>query len=533
MAYKVVKSLHKRLLHVISYTGDSPYPKVGILGGVNVSGNTFIVSLCGSAESIPPGISLLGLFFPSATDKVAEEVKERLPDLQSSVLIQPGESGGIVLKKSGDEGSLCEVDFDVANDTDFLDEQMIINVRGLLPLDQISSLPSFTFQLRDSKFSLKADDTKVEDFYDHVVDDESRAIEDTPGSKDAKKKVLKQLKNKRVASRLPLSFDIAGFSVDNIESLSLNGHILIDVVVLAGLSEKAVMVLCKISDSLKRQVSKWQGNPLLRVFNFLPEGVSSHVITMFYPHDRPEEDLEETRRQAHLEYFLPLDRPLLRKSNRLTILPSSTQLLINPHIGIPSPGSAVVATVEGKYAYHHYMQDNSNDSGWGCAYRSLQTIVSWFRMQGYIEKPIPTHKEIQRALVDCGDKEASFVGSSKWIGSNEVGFVLNQLYGITCKVMFVSAGSDLVTKGRELVAHFTNKGTPIMIGGGVLAHTILGVSLDEKSGETKFLILDPHYTGSEDLKTIQKKGWCAWKTASFWEKNSFYNLCLPQRPQVI
>ena len=42
-------------------------------------------------------------------------------------------------------------------------------------------------------------------------------------------------------------------------------------------------------------------------------------------------------------------------------------------------------------------------------------------------------------------------------------------------------------------------------GGGVLAHTILGVHFNESSGELKFLILDPHYTGGEDLKIIQDK----------------------------
>ncbi len=35
--------------------------------------------------------------------------------------------------------------------------------------------------------------------------------------------------------------------------------------------------------------------------------------------------------------------------------------------------------VKGTYSYHHYLQDGFNDDGWGCAYRSLQTIISWFR----------------------------------------------------------------------------------------------------------------------------------------------------------
>ena len=42
-------------------------------------------------------------------------------------------------------------------------------------------------------------------------------------------------------------------------------------------------------------------------------------------------------------------------------------------------------------------------------------------------------------------------------------------------------------------------------GGGVYAHTILGVDFSEESGDIKFLILDPHYTGDENLKTIYDK----------------------------
>ena len=42
------------------------------------------------------------------------------------------------------------------------------------------------------------------------------------------------------------------------------------------------------------------------------------------------------------------------------------------------------------------MQDRFDDNKWGCAYRSLQTLVSWFRLQGYTDKPIPGHKDIQQ-----------------------------------------------------------------------------------------------------------------------------------------
>lgn len=42
-------------------------------------------------------------------------------------------------------------------------------------------------------------------------------------------------------------------------------------------------------------------------------------------------------------------------------------------------------------------------------------------------------------------------------------------------------------------------------GGGVLAHTILGVAWSETTGDIRYLILDPHYTGAEDLQVIMEK----------------------------
>lgn len=100
-----------------------------------------------------------------------------------------------------------------------------------------------------------------------------------------------------------------------------------------------------------------------------------------------------------------------------------------------------------------------------------------------------------------------------------------------------------------------------LAGGGVLAHTILGVAWSETTGDIRYLILDPHYTGAEDLQVIAEKvtiwsaricpfsrfcvvpltvgcvlspqGWCGWKGPNFWDQTAYYNLCLPQRPNSI
>lgn len=44
---------------------------------------------------------------------------------------------------------------------------------------------------------------------------------------------------------------------------------------------------------------------------------------------------------------------------------------------------------------------------------------------------------LTQALVDVRDKPAAFVGSRQWIGSIEVQVVLDQLLGVTSKILFV------------------------------------------------------------------------------------------------
>lgn len=59
-------------------------------------------------------------------------------------------------------------------------------------------------------------------------------------------------------------------------------------------------------------------------------------------------------------------------------------------------------------------------------------------------------------------------------------------------------------------------------GGGVLAHTILGVAWSETTGQIRYLILDPHYTGAEDLGVITDK-----VNGLKYRHFSFYLLVLP------
>ncbi|RUS89191.1 hypothetical protein EGW08_003070 [Elysia chlorotica] len=259
-------------------------------------------------------------------------------------------------------------------------------------------------------------------------------------------------------------------------------------------------------------------------------------VTVVYPFGTSEEELEPERQILHRHLCLPTSLPVLRRgcANHFLQRTAPAGYLLNTHVGLPDPPikSARTCLVQGFYSYHHYMQDRFNDDKWGCAYRSLQTICSWFKYQGYTSRDVPTHRDIQQALCDIGDKDPKFVGSRQWIGSFEVSFVLDHLLQVTSKFINVASGAELSTVGQQLMDHFSTQGTPIMIGGGVLAHTILGVSYSELSGDIAFLILDPHYTGGEDLRVIQEKGWCGWKDMNFWNQSAHYNLCLPQRPNT-
>ncbi|CAH0388057.1 unnamed protein product [Bemisia tabaci] len=264
----------------------------------------------------------------------------------------------------------------------------------------------------------------------------------------------------------------------------------------------------------------------------------SHFFTLVYPEKVLEDTLKNYRESLHKLLGLPTNQPFFRRGNAHQFEKkekSFNSLLVNPHEGLPSSGvkSGEVALIHGKYTYHHYMQDEINDNGWGCAYRSLQLIVSWFRLQGFTNHPVPTHEEIQKCLVDIGDKPRTFIGSRQWIGSTEISYCLESMLGVTSRIIAINSGEELSERGSELIYHFKTQGTPIMIGGGVLAHTIIGVHFNNQTGNIKLLIVDPHYVGSEDLKTIQDNGWVGWKPISFWQKNTFYNLCLPLKPNCV
>lgn len=211
------------------------------------------------------------------------------------------------------------------------------------------------------------------------------------------------------------------------------------------------------------------------------------------------------------------------------------ELLRNAHIGLPNPESDAISCslVAGEYVYFHYGCDGRDDRGWGCGYRTLQTICSWLHLNrphlNTRDAP-PSLPEIQQVLVTIGDKPPSFLGSREWIGTFEAALVLDHFYDVPCKIVHVrKGGSELEGMAEELHRHFQMQGSPVMMGGDRdnSSKGILGVCTSVRGSH--LLVIDPHYHGPPlNRGSAQGLRWVSWKKMGSLDHCSFYNLCLPQ-----
>ncbi|KAM7541271.1 hypothetical protein Aperf_G00000023813 [Anoplocephala perfoliata] len=148
-----------------------------------------------------------------------------------------------------------------------------------------------------------------------------------------------------------------------------------------------------------------------------------------------------------------------------------------------------ICTFKGICEYWHYGGQNTDDRGWGCGYRTLQTILSWFKMNLSLQSTFPDLEDIQSILVSVGDKRASFNKSHEWIGTVEVGTVIQNLTNTDYRIVQIPNGKFGKEHLERIRNHFTYEGAPIMMGGGndnsskcILA---LKERLDSSSGSKK------------------------------------------------
>lgn len=219
--------------------------------------------------------------------------------------------------------------------------------------------------------------------------------------------------------------------------------------------------------------------------------------------------------------------------------------LKNIHLGLEPPKDVVVDSihlVKGDYLYYHYGCDGFDDRGWGCGYRTLQTLCSWCRYQqlahpqhdGSQVADVPSLRLVQQLLVSMGDKPEGFVDSREWIGSVEVGLIVDQLYNVPCKIVHFSSGLDLCDRISVLEEHFLKTGSPIMIGGDSDSSSKCLLGTCQAADGKYMLILDPHYYGPDpDQKALIESSMLLWRRVDSFMVDSFYNMCLPQYTDVV
>ena len=81
--------------------------------------------------------------------------------------------------------------------------------------------------------------------------------------------------------------------------------------------------------------------------------------------------------------------------------------LRNVHVGLSAPHNCTqTSVVVGDYDYYHYEVDGFKDCGWGCGYRTLQTLLSWciLNVKEFSSYKVLCISEIQETLVAVQDK---------------------------------------------------------------------------------------------------------------------------------
>ncbi|KAG5680568.1 hypothetical protein PVAND_010066 [Polypedilum vanderplanki] len=202
---------------------------------------------------------------------------------------------------------------------------------------------------------------------------------------------------------------------------------------------------------------------------------------------------------------------------------------VHKHLKLPSEDGETYLTRE-KYFYYHYCCDGVNDVGYGCGYRTIQSICSMLKNKLKCDILVPSLLQIQEILVEIGDKEKNFIGSREWIGSIEGSYIFDQIYNVQSIIVHVSHNENISSKKDKIVDYFKQQGGLIFLGGDTdaAAKLIAGIHIS-KNGSLYLLIIDPHYSKiPNNVDDLIKLSYIKWYTEKDFVNNSFYNLCMPK-----
>jgi hypothetical protein len=189
--------------------------------------------------------------------------------------------------------------------------------------------------------------------------------------------------------------------------------------------------------------------------------------------------------------------------------------------------------VRGKLRYMHYNAQDFADRGWGCGFRTTQTMLSWLEPRW----PPPTIPECQAAI-------PGYAGPREWMGVPDAVALLDCFHASPVLVRHLPARRSAGAVGAlvaELARHFDSGGGPIMVAGGVDVYSKTVVGVRGVGYGAELLVWDPHYSGTATARAhepgvvgeaarrqLWDGGWVAWRSVSALRDDSFYNLGLPR-----
>ncbi|XP_072373662.1 ufm1-specific protease 2-like [Scyliorhinus torazame] len=299
-------------------------------------------------------------------------------------------------------------------------------------------------------------------------------------------------------------------------------------------TDAVITQLASMSKCIQRY-TKGKTVPIPQAYHFkLPNKPT--LTTVIYPAGISDETLEPQRKELHAELGLT-SVPYLRRPMAFNFpgeeVVSDYLLNVHEHLPLPDPEQFKIYLLSGSYEFHHCMQDNENDEGWGALYHCLQIIISWFKYQGYTAKPVPTLKELQEMLSNMNKDFAKVVMAEEWLKAEHLQAVLRHFKIINSLTEIRSKAEE----PRELVPHFRHHGTPIVIWNKVIfskpkAYILLGMAEDAKLNTRKVLTLSAMYTGPDEIPKIIEEA-VGWKGKEFWDEMELFSLILPQRPMGV
>lgn len=215
----------------------------------------------------------------------------------------------------------------------------------------------------------------------------------------------------------------------------------------------------------------------------------------------------------------------------------------------PTKDGETIMTRE-KYDYYHYGCDGVEDAGkelivffcfllinknltlvgYGCGYRTVQSVCSMLIRKLTVITQIPSILDIQKTLVKIGDKEPNFINSRGWIGTLEGSFIFDELFNIPSYIIHIPHDSKISSKKAEIKNYFRDQGGLIFMGGDsdAAAKMITGIHVS-KDNQMFLQIVDPHFNGiPKRPQNIVDQSYVRWYAENEFIDNSFYNLCMPK-----